>query len=534
MDFNKLLATMRELDAPVSENCMANMAPPMAQPAQNLETPPTMNVNFNAQGIENIENIMKLFTKVNPDMNIPGDANMPAMSIEPLDISAIPGVEPDSMNSEPEVGPIELPTTPSDTMIDPAEKDAEPEMDQDDADDALADEPDPQDDESPAAEFNSDDDYEDDEEEPGTPVSDEEGEEEEGEEKETDEGVYANSPDEKEHDIDTMINKLSGGINDGEQGTYPKVAGGDNPMQKFNKTESKMGDVQAIKEALRKELNKVKGITESTISELSPKTLGKYANKALQSRQRYQDIPQKRLRNVEKALSKRDKQLGIGEGLDTIENILTKIFSGKGYEASTQQEALAKLGITGPVTAQKFAAAVGNQPVQAHLGDRNYGIWDVRIGNVSLSWLNEKEAKTIVAALKGGSSESEGIQTESDDLRAEIESFIISVTRTLEDEGMYGDVDIDEIMDMVNNGYTPDDIAGEITGMFADQDGGQNDRILDMVYADMVDELSEILGQGESIDDLQSLAGIKEPTTPKADLGNDSMDISSLKKLSGI
>ena len=39
------------------------------------------------------------------------------------------------------------------------------------------------------------------------------------------------SPDEQYKDIDYMVNKLAGGMN-GPKGTYPKVAGGDNPMQR--------------------------------------------------------------------------------------------------------------------------------------------------------------------------------------------------------------------------------------------------------------------------------------------------------------
>jgi hypothetical protein len=87
MDFNKLMQTMRDLDRPVGEaaveecgsTMMGGMTPPMAPtPPRN---PPTMSVNLNAQGMDDIESIMKLMTRVNPDMiNQP----MPAMSIEPV------------------------------------------------------------------------------------------------------------------------------------------------------------------------------------------------------------------------------------------------------------------------------------------------------------------------------------------------------------------------------------------------------------------------------------------------------------------
>ena len=42
---------------------------------------------------------------------------------------------------------------------------------------------------------------------------------------------YANEPDEQVKSIDYMNNKLAGGMNRPKQ-TFPKVAGGDNPMQR--------------------------------------------------------------------------------------------------------------------------------------------------------------------------------------------------------------------------------------------------------------------------------------------------------------
>ena len=45
------------------------------------------------------------------------------------------------------------------------------------------------------------------------------------------EETYANEPDTKVQDTDTLVNFHSGGLNR-QKGTHPKVAGGDNPMQK--------------------------------------------------------------------------------------------------------------------------------------------------------------------------------------------------------------------------------------------------------------------------------------------------------------
>jgi hypothetical protein len=66
---------------------------------------------------------------------------------------------------------------------------------------------------------------------------------------------YANEPDEEYKDIDYMVNKLAGGMN-GPKGTYPKVAGGDNPMQKVKEG----GDLRAqIRAELAKRLAEAKG-----------------------------------------------------------------------------------------------------------------------------------------------------------------------------------------------------------------------------------------------------------------------------------
>ena len=91
MDFQQLLAKMVEIDRPATESMNAAVAecPPAMGPAeppmggmQQQQPPahPSMSVNLNAQGMDNIESLMKLMTKVNPDMiNQPKDG-MPPMS----------------------------------------------------------------------------------------------------------------------------------------------------------------------------------------------------------------------------------------------------------------------------------------------------------------------------------------------------------------------------------------------------------------------------------------------------------------------
>lgn len=72
MDFNQLMVRMRELDQPTNEGgCGMDspMPPPMSMaPPKPDAPPPSLSINLNAQGMDNIESIMKLMTKVNPDM----------------------------------------------------------------------------------------------------------------------------------------------------------------------------------------------------------------------------------------------------------------------------------------------------------------------------------------------------------------------------------------------------------------------------------------------------------------------------------
>ena len=88
---------MRELDAPVAplaaiEACGDPMGmPPPSMPSKPDEPPPSMSVNLNAQGMDNIAELMKLMTKVNPGMiNQPAPMAMPPMSAEPSIMSIRP------------------------------------------------------------------------------------------------------------------------------------------------------------------------------------------------------------------------------------------------------------------------------------------------------------------------------------------------------------------------------------------------------------------------------------------------------------
>jgi len=136
MNFNDLMARMRELDQPVPETQVieepnegnefsGELAKAKASGAKEFEVdgkkyqvkedgtveecpmssapmemgkpdtqPPNMSINLNAQGLDDIAELMKLMTKVNPDMsNQPGPA-MPTMGAEPSIASIAPSMPP--------------------------------------------------------------------------------------------------------------------------------------------------------------------------------------------------------------------------------------------------------------------------------------------------------------------------------------------------------------------------------------------------------------------------------------------------------
>ena len=110
MNFQELLAKMQELDRPATEACGDSPMPmsmPMGMPPmpEKPDTPPpTMSINLNAQGLDNIEELMKLVKSVNPDMDKP-ESPISAISIEPMDkpMGGLPPLKmlPD-MDSEPD------------------------------------------------------------------------------------------------------------------------------------------------------------------------------------------------------------------------------------------------------------------------------------------------------------------------------------------------------------------------------------------------------------------------------------------------
>ena len=140
MNFQELLAKMQELDRPATEACgdspMPMGMPPM--PEKPDTPPPTMSINLNAQGLDNIEELMKLVKSVNPDMDKPASP-ISAISIEPMD-KPMGGLPPlkmlPPMDSEPHDEP------DADNMGGPSDMDADNmppmgDLDRDDGDDVT-------------------------------------------------------------------------------------------------------------------------------------------------------------------------------------------------------------------------------------------------------------------------------------------------------------------------------------------------------------------------------------------------------------
>lgn len=279
MDFNQLMAKMRELDQPTQaqvqpapmEACGDTMPgssmPPMGgMQQQQPPAHPSMSVNLNAQGMDNIESLMKLMTKVNPDMiNQPAPPMAPPMdpiamltppgpsisgigdlgNLDSGPLKMLPDLDKEEPHSEPDAdnmgGPSDMDADndnkPGGEMDMPPMGDLDRDDDGDNVTKAMGD-----------VDGDGDHDMDDHEAEKDKPADDEEDEKKE---------AYGNSvvggSDEEYKDVDYMVNKLAGGMNR-EKSTYPKVAGGDNPMQKVESVDLKT----SIKNELRNRLAEAK------------------------------------------------------------------------------------------------------------------------------------------------------------------------------------------------------------------------------------------------------------------------------------
>jgi len=249
MNFHELLSKMQEIDtakteaAPLDQStdeCGMNEMPPMMAP----NMPPaeekdkaSMSININAQG-DAIDDILRLMTKVNPDMiNQPEKPEMPTLSI------MSPGMD----------GPMDGPEGPDmPPMPKPINK-LIPDFD-DDNDDMPGGEKDSMDlpkdhdkDHVMIKSLDKDGDSDHD-------MDDHDMEKDDKEDDKDKEEAYANEPDEEYKDIDYITQKTAGGMHR-RKGTHPKVAGGDNPMQKVGESDLRA----SIKDQLLKALEEHKG-----------------------------------------------------------------------------------------------------------------------------------------------------------------------------------------------------------------------------------------------------------------------------------
>lgn len=222
MDFHQLLSKMRDIDqaTPEAMSSECGMMPPIGispppVPSQPPTPPPNMSVNLNAQGMENIEQMMKLFQKVNPDMLTGKSAEMPSLT----------GILMKS--TEPDIAPVKDFDADNDDKIG-GEMDMILPPDHDSDHDMIK-----------KLDVDGDGDHD---------IDDH---------KKEDGGFQASTtePDEQYKDTDYMLNKLAGGMNK-PQGTYPKVAGGDNPMQKITQENDLRSQIRA---ELQKRLAEAKG-----------------------------------------------------------------------------------------------------------------------------------------------------------------------------------------------------------------------------------------------------------------------------------
>ena len=256
------MAKMRELDGGIREFSEPMSMPPMSTTPP--VAPPSMSVNLNAQGMDNIESLLKLMTKVNPDMINQPEKPM-AAPMDPMSMLTPPGPSISSIGDlgNLNAGPLKMlpdldkdephSEPDADDMGGPSDNDADnagPDMDSDyDKDGKLSPHEKDHASEKPllkSLDKDNDGDHD---------MDDHDAEKKKDKEESTSFQNATTRPSEKEFGIDAVTH--NGTDMNREKGTYPKVAGGDNPMQK-QKNES--GDLRAqIRAELLQRLAEAKG-----------------------------------------------------------------------------------------------------------------------------------------------------------------------------------------------------------------------------------------------------------------------------------
>ena len=200
MDFQELLAKVAALDTPVAETtveapvaeCPADM-PTVGGPVDATEPAPSMSVNLNAQGLDNIADLIKLIAKAEEET-----AEIPAATVAVGD--PLGAMTPD----------LPVPAAPT-TDLDVPEV---PDLDDAPAADA---------DGVSIAQGDLDNDGDHDMADHDMEKDDEESDDEEQKE-------WANEPEEETKDTEYMVNKLAGGINRPKTMYQHSYRQGDNPM----------------------------------------------------------------------------------------------------------------------------------------------------------------------------------------------------------------------------------------------------------------------------------------------------------------
>jgi hypothetical protein len=278
MDFNQLMARMRELDQPAQAQVQEATPvgecgdPIMGQAPMGMNnqmTPPpahpSMSVNLNAQGMDNIESLMKLMTKVNPDMiNQP----MPkAIEIEPIGMPSLtpPGPSISSIGDlgNLDAGPLKMlpdldkdephDEPDADNMGGPSDMDADNmppmgDLDSDDGDDVT----------KSMGDIDGDGDHDMDDHEAEKEEPEDKEPEDDNEKKEEFGNSVAGSPGSDYKDVDYMVNKLAGGMNKPKKSFSGKPYRGDNPMA-AGAYESRDALRASIRSELQQRLAEAKG-----------------------------------------------------------------------------------------------------------------------------------------------------------------------------------------------------------------------------------------------------------------------------------
>ncbi len=238
MNFNELMAKMRELDTPAPTQSTSPetaecgempgpMGSPMSPTMSKPDTPPpSMSLNLNAQGLDNIEELMKLIKQVNPDMEKPMGGMSPSIEIEPM---------AKSMGGMPSLGNLDAGPLKMLPDLD-NEPSNEPDIEIDKPGPDIMNKPDDSDDGVSKAQGDVDNDGDHD-------MDDHDMEKKKGKEDE----AFMNSPeggsDAEVKDVDDVI--MRGNDIHRPKGTYPKVAGGDNPMQRTQESTDLRAQIRA-------------------------------------------------------------------------------------------------------------------------------------------------------------------------------------------------------------------------------------------------------------------------------------------------